>query len=601
MLSPTLPRDIEEELAKLREGNGIHGDNKNESITKPAPKKVTSLDRLKSKAIPENPRDASNHMAPNGERFNKASNTSKEVRSKDVINQQTADRNMNGAAISKRSTQNSSAGEKQNASVAFTLASQGSIRKRRVIKLKIPKPIRKNCMRILQMPPRPSKMLHNEALKINGKEEVDFIAHDRNTSNESIQNAGRSQRSEQIKAQIAPSAHQTERIADTLEDTPSKRRSGEKRERLDNRDISPNPPSKRQKQPVSLELSQKSHTPIKPPAKSPLFSTGVQRSHLSTPKRDIKSAVMQRIGSSEGDVKTPLGAPRGGTPTIAGSSERTNRDGRSSSNTSASGLSAPANEDSTAWRIEQKRFEALGRSLKHEVNAAHPNANEDFKNDSPTTKQGAAIAFEAALAFILAFTISEEINRLNRQPSDSTPWNSLLPFLNYVKLATQRYRPLLGLTHQLEGVCRDMISLYDAERLERDTSTSGLSNDQRHPLEECGAIHTSASNSEKAKHDLALKHVENLRQAQHAWQIGYSELSLREMQQSFPKTWDMSLDRPGAGKGKEKLTLKNYASGSFYLPLGPTTSGIESVRVAWQVLHEWCDKNEVKWQGKLGF
>ena len=216
-------------------------------------------------------------------------------------------------------------------------------------------------------------------------------------------------------------------------------------------------------------------------------------------------------------------------------------------------------------------------------------------------RKGAVIAVEAVLAFILAFTVNEEINRLSRQPMDSIAWRSLLPFLHYVGNVTGIYRPLLSLTYQLEAVCRDTISLRDAERLERDAAAAAALDDQRPSTAESGVNHPSPPATEKAKPDVAFELAENLRQAQHKWQLGYSECSVREMQRLLPTTWEKSAESPGPGKGKEKLSPRTYRNGAYYLPLGPTTSAIEGVRVGWQMLREWCQKNEVEWEGNLGF
>ena len=318
---------------------------------------------------------------------------------------------------------------------------------------------------------------------------------------------------------------------------------------------------------------------------------------------------MHRIGSSEGDVKTPLGTARDGTPTANGTTDRVNRDGRSSSNTS--GDLGSRNEEIAAWKLERKKFEVLGRTLKHEANAALLNdSKSDFRVDTPSLRYGAAIAFETILAFFLAFAIGDEISRLSRLPNDSRAWRTLVTFVRYVEKVTCIYRPLFGLTQQLEAVCRDTISLFDAERLERDAAIGGLVDELRPSTATSSENHPSPPGLEKAKADpaapekgktdAAIELAENVRQAQLKWQLGNTECSVRELQRSFPETWSKSAELPGPGKGKEKLSLKTYGNGAYYLPLGPSTSTIEGARAGWQMLGEWCEKNEVKWEGKLG-
>lgn len=454
------------------------------------------------------------------------------------------------------------------------------------------------------MQPRPSRKLEQDKRKADDKRTLIGKPRDRALTDGTGENPElQRSRSELAQGRSTPSMNGNGRKLKPPEDLSSTPRSGEKRKKQHDQGTTSEPMTKRQKQPSGLDLSEKPHTPIKPSIRSPLVSqhSSAQKPQLSTPKRELKSAAMHRIGSSEGDVKTPLGAARGGTPTVNGASERVNRDGRSSSNTSG-GITAVRHEDIAAWRAEQKKFEALGRTLKHEAKAALPKDG-DFKDDTPTMRQGAAVAFEAILAFMLAFTIGEEVSRLNRQLAEPTAWRSLLPYLHYVQRVTRIYQPLLGLTHQLEAVCRDMLILCDADRLDRDVFLASVLDDLRPSNSESGGPNVSPSATERAKHEFVefrTRQTENLRQAQVVWQLGYSELSIREMQRSFPSTWGKSADSPGPGKGKEKLSPKSYADGSYYLPLGPTTSGIEGVRAGWQMLGEWCGKNEVKWQGKMG-
>ncbi len=53
--------------------------------------------------------------------------------------------------------------------------------------------------------------------------------------------------------------------------------------------------------------------------------------------------------------------------------------------------------------------------------------------------------------------------------------------------------------------------------------------------------------------------------------------------------------------GRVKLEPGAY-SGEFYLPLsgGGVSSAVEAVRVGWAVLGEWCDREGVTWEGRLG-
>ncbi|KAL8791352.1 MAG: hypothetical protein Q9195_005890 [Heterodermia aff. obscurata] len=612
MLSPTLPPDIEEQLAKLPAAGGLIGHRKPASETK-VPEKLDSLNLLSSKDDPQNEKETSRELAQDDDQPErialslKATKSSHEKPPKSPSIQRAMDVNSKGLAISRSLVDGPGVGDKKTSSLAISSVQtpQKLEKKSLIAKLRIPKSIRKNCIRILQMQSRPARKLDQDVSRSEEMRASTGKSRDRTLTNGAGQTSEpQNPRLEHPQGRSSPSTDRNGRKNNSLEESLNTPKSGEKRKKPLDQGTNLEPATKRQKQPAGLDLSQKPHTPIGPSLRSPLVSqhSSAQKSQLSTPKRDLKGAAMHRIGSSEGDVKTPLGATRGGTPTANGTSERINREGRSSSNTSSGGAVIVRNEDVTTWRAEQKKYEGLGRKLKHEARAFIPEDG-DFTNDTPSMRQGVAVAFEAILAFMLSFAIGDEIKRLSRHPTDVTPWRTLLPFLHYVQKVTRMYRPLLGLTHQLEAVCRDTICLCDGDRLERDALLPTVLDDQRPPTSESNAPNISPPATEKAKNDFAnfrAKHVENLRQAQHMWQLGYTELSVREMQRSFPLTWGKSADSPGPGKGKENLSPKTYGDGPYYLPLGPTTTGIEGVRAGWQMLQEWTKKNEVKWQGKMG-
>ena len=606
MLSPTLPPDIEEELARMPNEGVSSGQKKAFPAARSTAEKKLPASALTSKEGPQMVKKIAKEAKQTPDQAEREMPTSKDLKpklaqernTKNVTNGLTSHTLVNGAMTSKPSVHDLLAIEKKS-----TLSSSASIsttpkseRKRLVVRLKISKPIRKNIIRILQMQPRPSQRLGHGAFKSDKKDGANELSR-RATSQESEQ---QTPKSDQTKAVSASTVNGKK--PKVLEDSSNALRSGEKRKRQNDQDSTTNPSSKRQKHPGGLDLSQKPHTPIRPPMRSPLVSqnSSAHKSQLSTPKRETKGTAMHRIGSSEGDVKTPLGSVRDGTPTANSTADRMNRDGRSTSNTSGDLLGFKT-EEIAAWKLERKKFELLGRTLKHESKAALLNdSKSDFRTDTPSLRHGAAIAVETILAFFLTFTIGDEINRLNRLPNDSHAWRTLVPFVRYVEMVTSIYRPLFGLTQQLEAVCRDTISLFDAERLERDAAVGGLVDEQPPATANSSENHPSPSGLEKAKADPAVELAENLRQAQLKWQLGHTECSVREIQRSFPETWNKSAELPGPGKGKEKLSPKNYGNGTYYLPLGPSTSTIEGVRVGWQMLGEWCKKNEVKWEGKLG-
>ena len=189
--------------------------------------------------------------------------------------------------------------------------------------------------------------------------------------------------------------------------------------------------SKRPKPPAGLDLTQKPRTPAPSAFKSPALSQqgSAQKSHVSTPMRDVKGVAMRRIESGEGDAKTPQG--RVGTPTAPGSAEKINRNGRSASTTSSAttnSLSIWA-EEASAWKAEHKKYLDLGRTLKHDADPLINPKDHHPKVEPKAHKLGAAIAIETVLSYMLAFTANDETMRLYRTPRDIKGWDSLLPYI----------------------------------------------------------------------------------------------------------------------------------------------------------------------------
>ena len=482
--------------------------------------------------------------------------------------------------------------------------------KKLVVKLKIPKAVRKNVSRILQMQPRPKKQEQGiisqrsdrEAVKEKHGDKIQPSAPDRGRDQPRQDQKARIDKSNDLRANNRDEA-KTKRPQGDQEQSSTK--GSEKRQRLEDDKDDLEPPKKRQKPPNDLDLKHKPRTPIPPPFKSPALSQqgSAQKSQVSTPMRDLKSVAMRRIESGEGDVKTPQGAVRGGTPNAPNSAERVNRDGRSSSNTSSNTniLNSKA-EEITAWKLENKKYMELGRTLKHDalpfLNSRDQNSNGE--PDSDALKRGIAIAIETILCYMLAFTAMDEAQRANRKTSDAVGWRSLLPYMNFVMTRTPKFPLLHGLVHQLEAVCRDTIHTLELEKLERDPLPGDEPRPGAHGTEGEKAVDSTAKAMQyKSDYtEFKTRLIENARTAQQMWLQGTAQLSISHCQRSFPETWAKRASVPMA-KNREKLVARNY-DGEFYLPLGGISSGIEAVRAGWSLLGEWCRQEKVKWEGKLG-
>ncbi|KAL8773900.1 MAG: hypothetical protein Q9209_001330 [Squamulea sp. 1 TL-2023] len=433
---------------------------------------------------------------------------------------------------------------------------------RLLVVLKIPKALRKNCQRILQLQPRPKKIL--AAGQLSGSSTLQERSRDRPTSN--------GHDSQQMRKQQAINGVDSRRInnnsgkPEVVANGPEKRRQGDA-------DV---PPSKRQK-PSGIELS-RPQTPVVSALRSPSIPqrNSAHKSQLSTPKADRKSTAMDRIRSSEGDVKTPQGSTRSSTPVASSSRERShNQEGRSSSNVSAASINGHAKKDEEAsiYKAEFTKYADLALSLKREADSLAKLPDGQINTDSTLRRQGLAKAIETALCYMLAFTIKDEPSRMKKVPGDRAAWASLLPYFKFLNNITRdtESSQLQGLLYQLEGVCRETILEGDYERFERDALTDET---------------------------LPKQVAENSRLAHQAWIHGTKLLTHDDFRQNFPKTWAQRSKVSGDSSGK--LVPGCYGEGSYFLPLSTTSSNIEAVRAGWSFLEEWCKKEGVKWDGKIG-
>lgn len=474
--------------------------------------------------------------------------------------------------------------------------------KRATLKLKIPKSLRKTVGRILQMKPRPRKVKDSEVSLERGTEEAK--GHDRRDYGDK---RGEKDRGEQMRADRDKNMGRDQKTGGKGEDRLSSRgptKIPEKRPRASGDDHLREPPSKRQKPPSVLDVSQKPRTPIPPPFKSPALSQqgSSQKAQTSTPKREVKSVAMRRIESGDGDVRTPQGAIRAGTPTAPGSGEKSKPSSSISSASSTTNLGK--NEESAALKAEHRKFVALGRELKYAADKLLKSKEKDAVVDEASAKQGTAIAFECVLCYMLAFTLSDQASHVGRQSGDAGSWRSLLPYWNFVETKCQPYPHLHGLCLQLGAICRDLIHNHDLDRLSSDALPTAAPEEARPPTPgtegDIGAseVASKAAAYRKEYMEFKSKLVENARVAQQLWIEGTYKLPVDGLKTAFPQTWARSAKGPMA-RARERVVPGNY-DGDFYLPLGCMTTGMEAVRAGWMALGEWCKKEKVQWEGKMG-
>ncbi|KAI4285009.1 MAG: hypothetical protein L6R35_004749 [Caloplaca aegaea] len=526
MLSPTLPPNVEEQLAQLRGGNA----------------------QLKNKV---------------------GAAMAAESRAKPAVN----------GHVTSGKTGPKPDGKSQSSSVSDSRITQHD-RQHLLVRLKIPKSLRKNCQRILQMQSRPRK-LPNQSVTIPSSG-----PRDRSTERP-MTNGGTSRQVQQNSGTNGDGKGRGEAISKPKAvvsgiGTP---KPGEKRRQPeDNKESSQTsipPSSKRQR--LSAGDLQRPTTPATSTVRSPNVPqpSNSQRSQLSTPKNSLKSAAMQRIGSTDGDTQTPLGSMRINTPTAPDSVERSsNRDGRSSSNVSlASATNGVGPTDEGArFKAEFNKYADMARSLKRGADTLAKSNDGQVSTNPVARKEGLAVAIETTLCYMLAFTLKDESDRIKRLPSERAAWVSLLPYFRFLKslLHDDDSPYLLGFLYQLEAVCRETILQHDFERLERDVNAT-----------------------DEDFTTFRKQMAENRKMGMQCWIEGSNLLSLTDIEEQYPRTWNKQSKEPFSSRGKEKLILKRYGEGGYHLPLCLIASSIEAVRLGWVLLREWCEKEGVKWDGKM--
>ncbi|KAL8952651.1 MAG: hypothetical protein Q9222_001457 [Ikaeria aurantiellina] len=599
MLSPTLPASVEEQLAKLRGGDLPPLKRANESPAMAASKKPRDNShpaavKTAPKTIPQHKHTVSqggetslqtNQPAPRQDphsadpsRKAKDSKSSVTTSAEDGVETKTPVAGLpNDAAESlKPNGQTKPSGELPN-------KVDRDNAKRLIIVLKIAKRLRRDCKRILQLKPHRTRIAGQEALtpshSRNPSKESPMIkgGHDQQTKQERVVNGNDNRGEDNTKSKSTA-------VANGIGTT----KPSEKRQQTNEDKESLQRPRKRQK-PSDID-SGKPRTPIAAALRSPsiFHPTSTHKSQLSTPKSTFKSSAMSRIGSAEGDVKTPLGPTKGSTPAAPNSAERLNNnrptsDGSMASSSTA-GPSSNKNGDAAFYKAEFNKYADMARSLKRATDSLAKLPDGTINTDTVARRQGLALAIETTLCYMLAFTLKDEPARLKRVAGDRTAWLSLLPYFKFLTSVMQGTESshLQGFFYQLEAVCRDTIFDYDVERLEH-----AIINSTEEQQAELTAFQKSMA--------------ENARLAKVAWKAGTRMLTIDDFKTEFPTTWDKrSKSFLDASRGKENLTLGKYGEGGFYLPLSGASSSIQAVRAGWSFLEEWCKKEGVQWEGKMG-
>ena len=266
------------------------------------------------------------------------------------------------------------------------------------------------------------------------------------------------------------------------------------------------------------------------------------------------------------EATTPQGATTVGTPIPPTSASKGPGDKQTPSENGST-------NSNTSERLEglQKlkvQYSDLGRALKKEgdrLSSSHMSITQ--------VKRFIASRIEVTLAFMLSYTIGDEVLRLKRRaPMPEATWETLCGWMAKTHQLVNDQRYLSGLLLQLEAISLMVIWRQKREIYEKDDTMS----------------------VEKQR-ELFSRYED----AERRFIKGSARLSVDDLQNKFPNTWKTKARLPLAHTGY-KMTKDNL-DGDFYLPLSSTSLPIEGIRAGMMFLAEWCKREDVEWTAELDF
>ncbi|CAG8907343.1 unnamed protein product [Penicillium egyptiacum] len=303
-----------------------------------------------------------------------------------------------------------------------------------------------------------------------------------------------------------------------------------------------------------------------------------------TPAKDLKLPTSRRNDLGETDGKVPSNPANKRHSVDPGSIMKaapTQADGRT-------------RNERQVWWDEWQRFASIGRELKHAAER-HTSKTGVLVTDE---KLAVVTAIEALLSFIMAFVANDQAKASSRQVGDSSTWLSIVPYWRVVKKNSVPYPALNSLCLLLGAVSFTAIHALDLERL----AISPIPGEHT-PVPTPGSDGNAALSDENRKSrrefsELKARLPEFYKDSQRLWIEGTRGLSEDVLGREFPAIWSQR-SRNYSERGRSSLKAGDYA-GSYFLPLGGTTPPIEVVRFGWSLLKEWCSKERVEWNGRLG-
>jgi hypothetical protein len=329
---------------------------------------------------------------------------------------------------------------------------------------------------------------------------------------------------------------------------------------------------------------EKPRTPIPQPHLTSHSIGDKTKAASTTPVKDLKPPTSHRNNLGETDGKTP--------------SYPTNK--RHSVDTGTIMKASPTQADGRTrnerqiWWDEWQKFASIGRELKHAAER-HTSKTGTLVTDE---KLAVVTAIEALLSFIMAFVANDQAKASSRQVGDSSTWLSIVPYWRVVKKNSVPYPALNSLCLLLGAVSFTAIHSLDLERLAI-TPIPG----EHTPVPTPGSDGNAALSDENRKSrkefsELKARLPEFYKDSQRLWLEGTRGLSEDVLGHEFPTIWAQR-SRNYSERGRSSLKAGNYVGG-YFLPLSSTTPPIEVVRFGWSLLKEWCSKERVEWNGRLG-
>lgn len=344
---------------------------------------------------------------------------------------------------------------------------------------------------------------------------------------------------------------------------------------------SPGPSLKKSKSAnLTVEKENRPSTPVAPASKAPLVSQS--RTTFSTPKKDLKSAAMRRVESSDGvDVSTPSGdRVRVSTPLAVpkpSPQPTTSSDSRE--------------DERQQWTSVNTKFFTLGRTLKHEADSMLSSFEGDSKPGH--SAKTVMIQIEALLCFMINICAQS-----HARPGADPGWRSIILYHISVFRASRRHPHLHGLVIQLGAVCRQLIQRHDLDRLSRDPLPEDYCNSAPTPGSD-GNTKTNEDGEKYKKRYMNFKNdlVQNARELQTAWLDGSRQLSLDLLRREYPITWSMRATDTSM-RLQEKPSPSKITK-AFYLPMDSSTTAFEAARFGVAFLEEWAEKEKIEWKTRI--